>query len=85
MTMYYLLPPTPRLREATQRLFAYLHAQNLRVSLRKCLLEPATCTDWLGKHITQHSVSNTTSRIRQFAGVLMGISRCRSIRGLRRL
>ena len=78
-------PDPSRLRDATQGLVAHLHAQNLRVSLRKCLLEPSTSTDWLGKHITQNSISNTTSRIRQLAGVIMGICRCRSVRSLRRL
>ena len=78
-------PDRSRLRTATQGLVSHLHAQNLHISLRKCLLEPSTCTDWLGKHITQSSISNTTSRTRQFAGVLMGISGCRSVRSLRRL
>ena len=78
-------PDNGRLELATKHLVDYLRQQGLHVSDHKCVLTPAREIDWIGKRVGQRSVSNNSARARQLAGVLVALSRCRSVRLLRRL
>ena len=91
MTLVYyddilLASPSPsRLVQATSALVAYLKLRGLRLADHKCVLTPVTTVDWIGKHISHGVVANTESRVRQLAGVLHGLSLCRSARLLRKI
>ena len=73
------------LEEATNHLVGFLRDKNLQISAHKCCLTPKREIDWIGKHVGHCTISNTDARVRQLAGVLMGLSRCRSVRLLRRV
>ena len=74
-----------RLMAATHHLVDYLRQRGLRLADHKCVIDPVKTVDWIGKRISHGAVMNTESRVRQLAGVLRGLSNCRTTRMLRKL
>lgn len=78
-------PCASLLRAHIRNTISRLVDSGLAISPSKCVLEPVTSIDWIGKRLSHRSIHNTGPRVKQLASIIVGLSQCRTKHGLRRI